>query len=199
MPVCTYTSICTHTLYYILYICIRDTWLIKHFPFRWPSVTIPIDCHRKKIDSDTCPKVNPNHHKVVPPQWCECWFIIPWQLVRYIYHKSKREIIVMFTNSAIPTGGTFSHQLRHLFLPILISLLRKPIAFICTGPCNQGLALKTPWPRGGPWSSTTVRVCTTLKPEPHWLPSRRRDIYQVTPVVCLRVVQFTCLGNHTFV
>ena len=26
---------------------------------------------------------------------CERWFIIPWQLVRYIYHKSKREIRVM--------------------------------------------------------------------------------------------------------
>ena len=30
--------------------------------------------------------------------------IIPWQLVRYIYHKSKREIRVMFTNWTLSWG-----------------------------------------------------------------------------------------------
>ena len=43
----------------------------------------------------------PGSWKGVPPKLCERWFTIPWQLVRYIYHKSKREIRVMFTNLAI--------------------------------------------------------------------------------------------------
>ena len=30
--------------------------------------------------------------KVVPPKWCERWFTIPWQLVRYIYHKSSYNV-----------------------------------------------------------------------------------------------------------
>ena len=56
-------------------------------------------------------------HKVVPPQWCERWFIIPWKLYRYIYQDSPSEIGAINQLNAIGRGHHLAcFNMLHLFL-----------------------------------------------------------------------------------